>query len=75
MVKRGRPPKIESNGINKVIYHPLSEKKANDFAVKRKEEKLLAVYEDIYKLAYDAELSWSYKERLKVWFKEKGFLL
>lgn len=75
MAKRGRPKKTETAGFHKVQYYELSKKRENKILKNIAEERLLAGYEKLYELAYDAKLSWSYKERLKEEFKEWGLLI
>lgn len=76
MAKRGRPPKPEEeNGIHKKSYYTISPDRQNKAVHQLRENRLIKGYEKIYKLAYDAELSSSYKERLKEEFKDEGLLL
>ena len=76
MVKKGRPPKPEEeNGIHKNSYYTISPDRQNKAINQTKENRLIKGYEKIYKLAYDEELSPSYKERLKEEFRDEGLLL
>lgn len=76
MAKRGRPPKPEEDAdIHKKTYYKVSPKREKRAIEVIRQDRLLAGYEKIYQLAYDKELSWSYKERLKEEFKEEGLLL
>lgn len=76
MSKRGRPPKPEEHaGVHKKSYYKVSPKREKKAIEVIRQDRLLAGYEKIYQLAYDTELSWSYKERLKEELKEEGLLL
>lgn len=76
MAKRGRPRKPEEDAdIHKKNYYTISPKREKRALHIIKEERLLAGYEKLYKLAYGEQLSWSYKERLKEEFKEWDLLI
>jgi hypothetical protein len=76
MAKRGRPPKPEEeNGIHKKSYYTISPMREKKALHEVRQDRLIRAYEKIFLLAYDGELSWSYKERLKEEFREEGLLL
>ena len=55
MTKRGRPPRVEDNGIHKVRYYELSKVTAANSYNKIIHERLLAGYKKLFKIVHEVE--------------------